>query len=61
MSEAEKGAIIQQMARLPELLKAKAEGFVSGLAAASGMTSSAADAAPSPKGKAYEEKEVENG
>lgn len=53
MSEAEKGAIIQQMARLPELLKAKAEGFVSGLAAASGMTGD------NKTGKADEE--VENG
>lgn len=39
MSEKEKGAIMQQMQALPPLLKAKAEGFVQGLAA--GMAASA--------------------
>ncbi len=38
MSEKEKGAIMQQMQSLPPLLKAKAEGFVQGLAA--GMAAS---------------------
>ena len=35
MSEKEKGAILEQAANLPPLLKARAEGFMQGLTAAS--------------------------
>ena len=42
MSEREKGAILEQAANLPPLLKARAEGFMQGLTAASADTGSSA-------------------
>lgn len=38
MSEREKGAILEQAASLPPLLKARAEGFMQGLTAAAADT-----------------------
>lgn len=38
MSEREKGAILEQAASLPPLLKARAEGFMQGLTAATADT-----------------------
>ena len=48
MSEKEKGAILEQAANLPPLLKARAEGFMQGLTAAAadnGRSASQADQA----------------
>ena len=53
MSEREKGAILEQAANLPPLLKARAEGFMQGLTAAS------ADAGRSASQPEQTEKEKE--
>ena len=53
MSEREKGAILEQAASLPPLLKARAEGFMQGLTAA------AADASRSASQPEQNEKEKE--
>lgn len=53
MSEREKGAILEQAASLPPLLKARAEGFMQGLTAA------AADAGRSASQPEQAEKEKE--
>ena len=53
MSEREKGAILEQAASLPPLLKARAEGFMQGLTAA------AADAGRSASQPEQNEKEKE--
>ena len=53
MSEREKGAILEQAASLPPLLKARAEGFMPGLTAA------AADAGRSASQPEQNEKEKE--
>ena len=51
MSEREKGAILEQAASLPPLLKARAEGFMQGLTAAAADAGRSASK-PEPEKKA---------
>ena len=55
MSEKEKGAILEQAANLPPLLKARAEGFMQGLTAAT-ADSERTTPQPDQPGKEQEEK-----
>lgn len=56
MSEQEKGAILEQVANLPPLMKARAEGFMQGLTAASADAGRSAAQAEEP---AKNEKEAQ--
>lgn len=58
MSEREKGAILEQAASLPPLLKARAEGFMQGLTAATADAGLAASMQQEPQAEAAERKEA---
>ena len=57
MSEREKGAILEQAASLPPLLKARAEGFMQGLTAATADTGRSASRTEQDKDQAAQKNE----